>query len=272
MAIRCLKSFRQCCADPHVLTIHDDGSLTPGDLERVRAALGPVRIVTHEEADDLILPLLRQQPHSDRFRREVVFGPKLLDIPLLCPDGYVCIDHDILYLRRFKGMTHASQQGADIVFMLDLHEAYSLTFRQRYFERPRVRLPDRLNAGLMSVSRGAYDLDLIEWFLSLRKYQVQPYLVEQTAWAALCGRRKTRYWDPRQVGFPDGSTDLSGRVALHFITPLRASFESYATPLSTEDARRVMETPPVDLATLPATYTSLPGAFVRRALERAHAG
>jgi len=265
MAIRCLASFRRCCVEPHVLTVHDDGSLTTDDLDRLRAGLGPVRIVTRDEADDLIQPELRRHPHAAAFRRDVVFGLKLLDIPLLCPDGYGCIDHDILYLRPFTGMAQANHQGTDIVFMLDLHEAYSLTFRQRYFERPRVRLPDRVNAGLMLVSRGAYDLDVIEWFLSLRQYQVQPYLVEQTAWAALCGQRRTRYWDPRQIGFPDGTDAVDARVALHFITPLRGELSTYVEP-------KVRSASPVDLATFPATYTSLPGAFVRRAMERAHAG
>jgi len=262
MAIRCLASFARCYAEAHTLTVHDDGSLTERDCDLLREKLHGVRIVSRAQADELIWPRLKNHPQCEAFRRDVVFGPKLIDIPLLCPGGYAYVDHDILFQRRFTGF----EADAPIVYMLDVHEAYSLTFRQRYLERPRLRLPDRVNAGLMYVDGGAFDLDCIEWFLGLHPYHSQPFLVEQTAWAAMCARLDARYWNPAQVNFPTQTAGDQDRVALHFITPLRGALAT------TQDTHPNATEPPRRLTTLPATYTSLPGALFRRTIERARAG
>jgi len=262
MAIRCLKSFQHFCVERHQLTVHDDGTLTAEDCLRLQAELSDVRIMLRSEAFERVGPLLLKHPSSLKFHREFVFGPKLIDMPLLAPAGYIYIDHDILFLRRFVGLRPAGING--IVFMRDLADSYCMTFRQRYLSRRRFRLPDRVNAGLMVVGAGAFNLDRIETFLNLDRLHVQKFLIEQTGWAIVCGETDSYYWDPAQICFPSELTPQSRPVAVHFITPMRKRFADFSSTQYEQPAES-----PTQLRTFPATHTGTLTALVRRLMRGA---
>src|SRR5437016_4095173 len=68
MALRCLGSLLRFSADPLRLRVHDDGSLTPSDRERLAAGLAGPEVVSRQEADDRLAGLLAARPASRAFR------------------------------------------------------------------------------------------------------------------------------------------------------------------------------------------------------------
>ena len=258
MAVRCLKSFQRYCLDPHILTLHDDGSLTPDDISALHQALPDARIILRAEARERVAGMLHAHPATLAFQRDFVFGPKLIDIPLLARASYAYIDDDILFIRPFRALTRPRYGRRMIVFMRDIGDSYSLTFRQRYLGKLRIVLPDRVNAGFMYINAGSYDLDRVEWFLSQPQYHVQKFLIEQTAWALLAGASDAFYWNPEQVCFPDEIKPLARPVAVHFITPLRKLMEEFG------EAEPEIAPPPIDLEVCPARFTGMPKAFLQR--------
>src|SRR5579864_7907589 len=67
MALLCLGSLLRFSATPLRLRIHDDGSLTRADLERL-AGLGQPEIVSRQEADDRLAEVLAARPATRAFR------------------------------------------------------------------------------------------------------------------------------------------------------------------------------------------------------------
>ena len=69
MAILCLGSLLRCSADPLALRLHDDGSLTAEDRERLAAALGDPAVISRGAADERVADVLARHPALAAFRR-----------------------------------------------------------------------------------------------------------------------------------------------------------------------------------------------------------
>ncbi len=222
MALQLLPSLLRRCRDPIELVVHDDGSLTPEDGDRLREALGPIRIVSREEADDLVIPRLAGKDKCLAYRKAHPFGMKLLDPALIAGGPFALCDGDILFLRDFRGLDRRSELDVDLSCMKDWASSYMFPFRERWFGAYRTPMADYVNAGLLYCTPKAFDLDYIEWYIGNPDFSYAERLAEQTVWGALAGRARTRYYDPEQVDFPALDPARSrDRVALHFISPLR---------------------------------------------------
>ncbi|QEH35538.1 hypothetical protein OJF2_40900 [Aquisphaera giovannonii] len=227
-ALCCLRSLHAHLRDPFVHSLQDDGTLTDEDRARLREALGDVSILCREELDDRVAPALRDKPNCRAYRERQAFALKLIDSALLADGAFAQCDGDILFLRPAEGLDRRGLGGGEgFVFMKDNHTAYSVSYRNRHFGKGRIRLPQFVNAGFMYAGPGAYDLDFIEWFLGQDRYLSPTWVVEQTAWAALAGRRPSRYFAPDQVAFPVPSRrpDPARCVALHFAGKTRARLD-----------------------------------------------
>ncbi len=247
MALACLGSLLRYSADPLLLRVHDDGSLTSEDRERLAAGLRGPEIVERAEADERTGELLARHPALRAFRRTNVMALKLVDTLLFAGDELAYCDSDILFLRPFSGL-YRFQETAGATFMSDHQNAYSI--RSWHLLRHRgLCLPQRLNAGLMAFRAAGFDLDLLEWYLSRPEFQFSPIWMEQTAWALLSGRAGCRVWDPRRIRFPAPGEETApeGVVALHFVSPLRHLLAG----LLKRAPDRTGE-PPVSLETIPA--------------------
>lgn len=259
----CLGSLRRSMAEPFRLRVHDDGTLREEDL----ALLAPDEVVPRREADGRMEEILARHPACRAYRRANPLALKLLDAPLLAPEESLAFcDGDILFLRPFSGLFAWPGPEVGAVTMADAQNAYSVRSWHLLLDR-RLRLPRRINTGLVLFRATAYDLDLVEWFLGRSGYLRTPVWVEQTAWALLAARAGCRVYDPRQVAFPERPARVPGEaVALHFISPRRDLLPAYleAAPDRTCE-------PPVAVRTVPARrcgWAALAGSEGRRLLAR----
>lgn len=256
----CLESLRRYAAEPFRLRVHDDGTLREEEL----ALLAPGEVVSRREADERMEEILARYPACRAYRRVNPLALKLLDAPLLNEgESLAFCDGDVLFLRPFSGLLTAE---AGAVMMADLQNAYSVRSWQLLFDR-RLRLPQRINTGVLRFRTALYDLDLVEWFLGRSGYLRTPVWVEQTAWALLAARAGCRVYDPRQVAFPERPARVPEEaVALHFISPRRDLLPAYLETVPDRTAE-----PPVVVRTVPARrcgWASLAGSEGRRLLAR----
>jgi hypothetical protein len=252
MALLCLGSLLAYAAEPVRLSIHDDGTLTGDDRERLAAALAEPGFVLRAEAEERLEEHLAARPATRALRRSNPLGLKLVDAPLLAPgERLLFCDSDVLFFRPFSGLWGAAGEA---VFLRDTQNAYSVRSWQ-VLREPRLRLPCGVNTGILGFPRAAYDPDLLEWFLSHPEYQRTPVWVEQTAWALLGGCAGCRFVDPARVRLPRLPREEAGDraelpdeiVALHFVSPLRRLL-----PVFADRARDRRGEPPVRLRTVPA--------------------
>lgn len=226
MALACLDSIRRLCTPKIRFRIHDDGSLNGEDHDRLSLP-GDVEIITRQEADDRMEPMLRNFPACRKLRTDLPFALKLLDTILLSPtDNFSCIDSDVLFLSRFHNPFCAETYASKSVFMRDRENSYSIR-SWTYAFTPRIRLPSRLNAGLIVFHRSLFDLELIEWFLSMPAANAIPSMREQTTWAILGKRAECEIFDESQVRVMRENEPDEELLAGHFTARTRFLLPRY---------------------------------------------
>lgn len=275
MAISCLGSLIAHSADPVRLRLRDDGTLGEAERERLAAALispvGPPSFVSRAEADDVVAPWLARRPSLARFRRDHPLFLKLVDlaIPAAGEEVAYC-DADVLFLRPFKNLFRFPSPTDDALFMSDVQNAYSIRSWHLLRHR-RLRLPKKVNSGLILVKTRSFDPDLLEWYLSRPEFHFAPPWIEQTGWALLGAAAGCRLFDPRQIAIPGSAGPLpSDAVALHFVSPVRGRLAE-AVP-SALDRRGE---PPVEIRSSPArplSPLSLAATEARRLARRLRSG
>jgi hypothetical protein len=266
-ALVCLESLLRLSAEPLALRLHDDGTLTGLDRERLEAKLGRFHLISREEADDRVAGLLARRPALRAYRRDHPLALKLIDTVLFAGEELAYCDSDILFLRPFAGLFRLpGPEGA--VFMSDRQNAYSARSWHLLGHR-RLRLPQRVNSGVVVYRTDAYDPDLLEGYLSRPELLFAPVWVEQTAWALLGWRSGCRLLDPSQVTFPDPGGQAGAEVAaLHFVSPLRSLLPRYVALAS---APGDGEDSPIEIRTVPARRcraVDLAATEARRWLKR----
>lgn len=247
MAIACLGSLRRCSADPIRFRIHEDGTLTPEDRERLEAGLGSLEFIARTEADGRVADLLSHRPSLRALRGTNPLALKLIDIPLLAEGDLAYCDSDVLFLRPFSGLFRFPGEEVGAVFMSDRQNAYSVR-SWHLLAHPRLALPCRVNSGILLFRTRFYDPDLLEWYFSRPEFGFAPVWSEQTAWALLGWRAGCRLWDPSLVRLPEPREEGPGdAVALHFVSPLRNLL-----PRFLERSPDRTGEPPVPVGTVPA--------------------
>lgn len=260
MALDCVASLATYSADALRFVVHDDGSLAAEDRERLAERLGAVRFLARDEADDRLAGELAGRPALSRFRAANPLALKLIDAPLLADGERLSYcDSDVLFRRPFRGLFRAA---TDAVFMSDLDHAYSVRSWHLLVHR-RLRLPCRVNTGIVCFPRAGYDLDLLEWFLRQPRLQRPPVWAEQTGWALLGRRAGCRRIDPRQALLPVEGWERLDPVAVHFVSPLRARL----TPALAGGSDRRGE-PPLEIALVPAGRLNAPGLLLAEIRRR----
>lgn len=219
MALACLGSLRRYSAEPLRFRVHDDGTLTHEDRDRLAAGLGGPGFVPRAEADERVEAVLAGRPALRAFRQANPLALKLIDVPLLAGDDLAYCDSDVLFLRPFAGLFSLPGPETGAVFMSDRQNAYSVR-SWHLLRHGQLRLPCRVNSGVLLFRTRLYDPDLLEWYFGRPEFRFAPVWAEQTAWALLGERAGCRLWDPRLVRLPGGD-DPGDAVALHFVSPSR---------------------------------------------------
>jgi hypothetical protein len=277
-ALLCFDTLYRHCHDQFQLTVLDDGSLTASDRDRLLERFGEMKMLSEEEREDLVAPLLRGRLNCLRYRKEHIFSLKLLDGPLLGTGAFALCDGDIYFVRDFDGIDRRHFASSDITFMYYWCSGYAISFSKRILMRKRLRLPERCNAGLLYVGPTAYDLDFIDWFLgeaALRGAGTgnNLFLLEQTAWAALAGRVRSSYFDPKQVAFPTKQQAFSScLVALHFTRELRRLLDDPSFRAALEKLSKDHEGEVARLESRPAIFDGIVNGTVKRLYRKLVSG
>lgn len=235
MALHCLGSLVQCSADPITIAVHDDGSLTAEDRERLAQALPGSRVIERHEADEIMGERLAKHEGARAFRAGSVWGLKLLDVALVEAGDCYYIDGDVRFFRPFSGLFCRAALAGGSVFLRDtVWTAYSVR-PWHLLDRRGLRVCEGINTGLTLIDRAKYDLDFVDWFLRQPDWRVIPAWTEPTCWAALALRANGRAVHPEDlVNLYPRSRVTPATIGAHFLSAHRRFFQAdYLKPVET---------------------------------------
>jgi hypothetical protein len=224
LASLCLGSMVKFYDQPIHVIVHEDGTITDDDVSRFEQFVPDCTFVYKRDADGPVNEYLARYPACRRLRDHLIFGLKIFDIQVLEDRPELSYaDCDILFLRPLtKFFTLPPDPKVGGVFMKDTRNAYCLTPPQ-LIGNPKLRLSDRLGAGLLHFRRNAFDWDLVEWFLAHTEYVVHPYWKEQTAWSALAAATSSHAWPEKWCRAITRPQDLTPELGVaHYVSNYRA--------------------------------------------------
>ncbi len=231
-SVTCLRSVVNGSQEPLRLIVHEDGTLTPGHRDRLRAEVDPhLEFVLRDDADEAVVPLLARYPSCLDYRQRAPLALKLFDTVLLNDGPLVFVDSDIFFRKTVAGLFDPARVGRP-TFMDNGTHSYAIRPWRAWPADP-MRLAGRINSGLIVGWTASIDLDFAEWVLNRLArdvvFRTRPYWVEQTCWAALAGRTETRLFDPRQVAMATATMSevTPEAVAIHFVSTFRGSLANY---------------------------------------------
>jgi hypothetical protein len=227
LAIHCLDSVMRLSADPVQLVIHDDGSLTPEDREKLAKALPGSRILDRQVADELMAERLSAYPNARAFREGSVWGLKLLDVVLAEPGLCFYLDSDIRFFLPFRGLFADAATRGRCVFLRDtVWQAYSIR-PWHLLDQRGLRVASGINTGLTLCDPQVFDLGFVDWFLGQLDWRVIPAWTEPTCWAALALRAGGQAIDPKQVTnlYPSAKVTVQ-TLGAHFLSAYRSQWQA----------------------------------------------
>jgi len=227
MAIHCLNTALQLSADPVQLVIHEDGSLTAEDRNKLALELPGSRILDRNAADQIMAERLAGYSNALAFRKGSVWGLKLLDVVLAESGLCFYIDSDIRFFRPFRGLFVDAATRGRCVFLRDtVWEAYSIR-PWHLVDRRGLKVASGINTGLSFCDPAVFDLDYIDWFLAQADWRVIPAWAEPTCWAALALRANGQAIDAQQLTNLYPSAKVTERtIGGHFLSAYRSQWQS----------------------------------------------
>lgn len=269
LGILCLGSLLRFCQDPIQIILHEDGSLTAQDRDKLAQELPQATVLSKAEADERMEPVLAQYPRCRAFRQRSVNGMKLLDPAYFASGDIILLDTDVLFFRPFKSAFTWPDDGVQCLFLHDRSNAYCL----RPWETRNLRIINQFNAGTMMIRRQNFSFAEMERLLG-RIEDSETYIrnepcrwfLEQTCWAAVAARVESRAWKPRQMRVirPHDRYDET-LIAGHFVKSVRHKLCEF-----NEQARRAgsADLPPVAVGLVPAHLYSTPRFLANRIVNR----
>jgi len=248
----CLQSFAgllKYSAEPVLLHLFEDGSLTEATAAALRAALPGVRLWFHRDYNAATLEWLARQPNLRNFRALTPMGLKIFDIPLhlyATVGKFFYIDSDVLYFQKFSWRALAALPADAVLFARDSQMSYSIGWREWLRWRTRLPLPFAANLGFYNYPPARYDLDYLEWVYSEPDFWRYWTVIEQLAWAAMSRGRDVYYVDPRQIVQASPGYQVDGRaVIVHYPDVYKKRMRAQADRLP--DGEPAPGAPPVAL-------------------------
>lgn len=237
LAIHCLSSAVELSADPIQVVVHEDGTLTKEDREKLAEGLPSVSILNRSDADEIMAERLSKYPHAMAFRAGSVWGLKLLDVVLAEAGLCFYMDGDIRFFRPFQGLFTAEATAGRCVFLKDtVWQAYSIR-PWHLMDRRGLRVASGINSGLTLCDPAVFDLDFVDWFLAQPDWRVIPAWTEPTCWAALAMRANGHAINSAQLLNLYSSARIT-KITLggHFLSAYRTQWKlAMLAPLRSEE-------------------------------------
>jgi len=265
LGIECLGSLKKFSADPISIVLHDDGSIGKDERARLEDGLPGAILITKEEADDMMLPLLRPLPRTLAFRERSPMGRKLVDVGVFSKGDIILCDTDVLFFRPFKGAFTWPSEAIKTVHVLDVADSFCL----KPWQTGQLHLLHRFNAGFMMIRKELFDLELMERTVRLIEDNLgyienKPYqwFLEQTCWASVAGDHPAMMWSGNQfrvISKHDRySTELVGGHFVGNVRHMLAQFREQSRTVGFDQAE------PVTIQFEPARPYSTPAFIANR--------
>lgn len=181
------------------LVVHDDGSLTEIDQQRLQRVFPSTHIISRRTADSVVDANLQELGLTNCrvIRQKLPFALKLIDVILLARrDKVVLLDSDVLFFQRpTELMTAVKTEDDGYVFMEDIDDHYCLNpaSMARHIGNAPIH---RFNPGVAVVPTRSIDLNKVERYLKQPEFwsgnQVPNYYAELTLWAMLMSSVKAK--------------------------------------------------------------------------------
>lgn len=259
LGMKCLGSLLKFCIDPIELVLHDDGSLEKNDLSIINGTLPGAKLVSRCEADDIILPVLRDYKHLLHFRERSATGMKLVDLGYMSNSDLTMCDTDVCFFRPFDNMFLLPDPDVNCLFLKDITNSYCI----KPWQTGPLKLLDRFNCGLMTLRKDQFDLGKLDKLVyeiesssAYKKNEPYQWFLEQTCWSAASSKSNSRYWDPKRVRLISPTDRFDPTIVCgHFVKSARGLLDNFDR--RSRDAGLDMESP-VRIETFPAmSYNTL---------------
>jgi hypothetical protein len=209
-----------------MVTLHDDGTLTPEHEDQLRSLFPQSRIYWRRDADRLMAAATVGLAGVERYRKAHVLALKAFDIPTLATSGRVIIlDSDLLFFQRPEEiLSWVDSEDGSSWFNRDVKESSGLN-AEEIFSRYHFRLWPRVNSGLCLLQTEAFDLpSMNRWLTETTLLQGNLWIVEQALFALASSRAGKGGLLPPQYEVSLGRWAASDCVMRHYVGAVRQRF------------------------------------------------
>jgi hypothetical protein len=185
-----LKSFYWASGRRYCLCVHDDGTLTPEQVEQTRGHFPDARVISRAEADAAVLPSLVGAPRCHEFRRTNLLAPKVFDFAhYLRSDRMLLLDSDVLFFAEPAALLRRVEDPAYLRNTVNGDVASAYTVELADAKRcAGIDMIERFNSGLGLIHKESIRTDWLEEFLGLPGVIGHFWRIEQTLFALSSSR------------------------------------------------------------------------------------
>jgi lipopolysaccharide biosynthesis glycosyltransferase len=228
MCLWSIKSFLHHAQRPFSIVLHDDGSLSLHDIEKLKRHLPGVRVIRKVDADELIKPIVSSWKaveayrfgtlgNTDYSRKMSIFSLKLLDFNLLTAASRILVlDTDVLFFREPSELLDWVDKKSGSQCMYCFEDYVPVRNRTGAIIRfDRKATPScYFNSGLICFDKSVMDLDALDRWLKEQGHLTNTlYTFEQFAYNALVHQSTSHGPLSTEYSFNFNSPDC---VATHF--------------------------------------------------------
>lgn len=229
MAIVACKTLNLAVERSLPWVFHEDGSLRPADVARLRREFPGALVVPRAEADARMATRLGRWPRLADYRRRKALMLKVLDFAEFAGGArLVGVDSDIAFFERPDALLAAmADAGGPNVFNRDIESAYVRPADDVAAMIGVASMPDRINSGLFALDRAAIDYDRIDrWLEALaRGGPMNLHRLEQTLFAMAAAAMPAGSGYLPAAYDVDYDKEVRGAVCKHYVGYIRFGFE-----------------------------------------------
>jgi len=203
--------------------LHDDGTLTDGDVAEIRRNFPDATVIRRADADAVLSSALQRHPLCKDHRTKHPWFLKVFDTRHFAPhDRYIVIDSDIVFFRKPEFILDWMEKRPETFwFMEDTKEKYS-SDRAGIEAAMGFPLWERVNSGLDLMVRPAVDLALAEKFLDRCAPMAREFhFLEQTFFAVVGSAWNRGGKLPPEYEISWTNFRRPGAICRHYVGPFK---------------------------------------------------